>query len=371
MSEALFSESSGYYRKKNPIGKSCDFITAPEISQVFGEILAAYFLQISATKKSKIAFVEMGAGKGTLFYDILFSIKKLAEKNIPQAVDFLERASFHIIEIGEVLREVQQKNLTNFPVSWHKNFADFLSHILVGQKDSEGTPSCDGVTSGGFEVTSGGFEAANSHLSPRRMTGSDCEIFFLSNELFDCFPIDQFVFTESGWRERIVVGKSFSLAPFDKKIHDLIEAEVSFLAPFGGVFEISFEARNFMKELCKALKKQGGIAINIDYGYYKNEFVNTLQAVKNHKKCDVLENVGEADLTALVDFLALEKIVKNCGLNSSLVSQRNFLKTLGIEERRKVLLAKNPTKTEEINLSVDRLIASNQMGELFKCLIVF
>ncbi len=333
MSQALFDESCGYYRKKNPIGKSSDFITAPEISQVFGEILAAYFLQIAATKKSKIAFVEMGAGKGTLFCDILSSIKKLAAKNIPQAVDFLEKVSFHIIEIGEVLRDIQQKNLTNFSVSWHKNFADFLSHILVAQKD--------------------------------------CEIFFLSNELFDCFPIDQFVFTESGWRERIVAGKNFTLAPFDKKIHDFIEAEVSFLAPFGGVFEISFGARDFMKELCKALKKQGGIAINIDYGYYKNEFANTLQAIKNHKKCDVLENVGEADLTALVDFLALEKIVKNCGLNSSLVSQRNFLKTLGIEERRKILLAKNPEKTDEINLSVDRLIDSNQMGELFKCLIVW
>ena len=129
MSEALFHPASGYYRTKNPIGKNSDFITAPEISQVFGELLAAYFLQIAATKKSKIAFVEMGAGKGTLFFDILNSIKKLAAKNIPEAVDFLERATFLIIEIGEVLREVQQRNLAEFPVSWHQDFESFLAQI--------------------------------------------------------------------------------------------------------------------------------------------------------------------------------------------------------------------------------------------------
>ncbi len=329
MSEALFNPASGYYRTKNPIGKNSDFITAPEISQVFGELLAAYFLQIASTKKSLIAFVEMGAGKGTLFFDILSSIKKLAAKNIPQAVDFLERATFHIIEIGEVLRDVQQKNLADFSVSWHENFENFV------QKNR------------------------------------DREIFFLSNELFDCFPIDQFVLTEIGWRERIVSDKKFTLAPFEKKTHEFVEKEIASLAPIGAVFEYSLEARNFMTQLCGALKKQGGIAINIDYGYIKNEFANTLQALKNHQKCDVLENVGEADLTALVDFLALEKIVKNCGLNSSLISQAQFLTGLGIEERRKNLLTKNPSKTSEINSAIDRLIASDQMGDLFKCLIIW
>ncbi len=327
--DAMFNEKTGYYRKKNPIGKSSDFITSPEISQVFGEIIAAYFLQIASTKKSKIAFVEMGAGKGTLFFDILSAIHKLAQKNIPQAIDFIGSATFHIIEIGEVLCEIQKEKLKNFPVSWHKNFEEFL------QKNS------------------------------------DCEIFFLSNELFDCFPIDQFVLSEIGWRERIILNQQFALAPFNKESHNFIEEEISALVPIGGVFEISLEARNFMQQLCQALQKQGGIAINIDYGYCKNEFVNTLQAIKNHKKCSVLENIGEADITALVDFLALEKIVKNHQLNSSLVSQANFLTALGIEERRKVLLAKNPTKMSEINLSVDRLIDSNQMGELFKCHIIW
>lgn len=329
MSQALFDPATGYYRTKNPIGKNSDFITAPEISQVFGEILAAYFLQIASAKKSPIAFVEMGAGQGTLYFDILNSIKKLAAKNIAPAVEFLERATFHIIEIGEVLRRTQQKNLAEFPVKWHENFADFL--------------------------------AQNSHR----------EIFFLSNELFDCFPIDQFVFTEIGWRERIVSGSTFTLAPFTKETHNFVENEIGILAPIGAVFEYSLAARNFMSELCRALKKQGGIAINIDYGYVRNEFANTLQAVKNHQKCSVLENVGEADITAWVDFSALEKIAKNHGLNSSLITQAELLTGLGIEERRKNLLLKNQQKSREINSAIDRLIDSDQMGNLFKCLIIW
>lgn len=332
MSEALFHPTSGYYRTKNPIGKNSDFITAPEISQVFGELLAAYFLQIASSKKSKIAFVEMGAGKGTLFRDILISIKKLAARNIPEAVDFLERTTFHIIEIGEVLREVQQNNLAEFPVMWHENFKNFLA-----QNQSR-------------------------------------ELFFLSNELFDCFPIDQFVLTEIGWRERVVIFESsprFALAPFNKKIHDFVEKEIVALAPIGAVFEHSLEARNFMAQLCGVLKKHGGIAINIDYGYIKNEFANTLQALKNHQKCNPLENAGEADITALVDFAALEKIAKDHELNSSLITQAQFLQGLGIEERRKNLLEKNPEKTAKINSSIDRLIASDQMGNLFKCLIIW
>jgi len=131
------------------------------------------------------------------------------------------------------------------------------------------------------------------------------------------------------------------------------------------------EARNFMAQLCGALKKQGGIAINIDYGYIKNEFANTLQALKNHKRCDVLENIGESDITALVDFLALENIAKNQGFNSSLISQAQFLTGLGIEERRKMLLLKNPEKSSEINSAIDRLIGADQMGDLFKCLIIW
>ncbi|NBV06227.1 MAG: hypothetical protein EBS06_03200 [Proteobacteria bacterium] len=329
INQALFDPASGYYRTKNPIGKNSDFITAPEISQVFGEILAAYFVQISTAKKSKIAFVEMGAGKGTLFCDILNSIRKLAEKNIAQAFDFLERTTFNIIEINPVLQKIQQESLRQFHLNWHENFSEFL---------------------------------AQNH---------DKEIFFLSNELFDCYPIDQFVLTEIGWCERMVKDKKFILADFDKKIHEFVAEEIKVLAPIGAVFEYNKAAREFITQLCQALKTQGGIAINIDYGYSENKFLNTLQAIKNHQKVDVLQNPAEADITALVDFLSLQKIVEKSGLNSSLISQKEFLISLGVEERRRILIEKNPMQKSEINSAIDRLIDSNQMGELFKCLIIW
>ncbi len=331
MDEALFNKDRGYYRKKNPLGKDADFITAPEISQVFGEILAAYIVQLSCTLKSKIALVEMGAGKGTLFLDILNSIKKLADKKNPEALLFLSRTTFHIVEINEVLKKIQQENLAEFQINWHENF--------------------DQIT----------FEG---------------EIFFISNELFDCFPIDQFVKTDIGWCERLVDSGQFVTAKFNLETHNFIENLIGFenskQAPCKAVFEYSKGARNFMKKLCNALKTHGGIAINFDYGYIKNDFANTLQAIKNHQKINVLENVGQVDITALVDFSALEKIVKNFRLNSSLISQREFLISLGIEERRKVLLlGKNDEEKAAINSAIDRLINPDKMGELFKCLIVW
>lgn len=318
-SDALFNAASGYYRTRNPLD---DFVTAPEISQVFGELIAVYFLQISSAKKNKISFVEMGAGKGTLLRDILVSVKKLAKKKNALAVEFLQSAAFHIIEINEVLKRIQQENLKNFSVEWHENFEAFL----------------------------------------RQPTTDNRQLFFLSNELFDCFPIDQFVKTDIGWCERLIDSGKFVTKNFDPETHQFVQNLVQVDAPFGAVFEHSSAAKNFMSQLCEALKMRGGIAINFDYGYVKTEFANTLQAIKNHQKVSIFEK--NSDITAHVDFSALEKIAKNFGLNSSLVTQREFLISLGIEERRKIL----PTSE---NSAIDRLIAPDQMGELFKAHIVW
>ncbi len=319
MQEAMFNEASGYYRTKNPIGKDADFITAPEISQVFGELIAAYFLQIASTQKGKISLVEMGAGRGVLFRDILQVITKLAKKDNGPAVDFLGRANFHIVEINEILRKIQREKLSEFGVKWHEKFEDFLSEAD--------------------------------------------QIFFISNELFDCFPVDQFVNTDIGWCERGFDRGGFVAKNFDLKIHQFVQGLVDSPAPFGAVFEHSESAQKFMKQLCEALKTNGGIAISFDYGYMKTEFANTLQAVKNHRKTSPAENVGECDLSAHVDFGALDKIVKNSGLNSSLITQREFLISLGIEERRRGL----PNQDS----AIDRLTAPDQMGDLFKCHIIW
>jgi len=328
MNQALFDKDCGYYKTKNPIGKNSDFITAPEISQVFGELIAAYLLQIFGTKKGQVSLVEMGAGKGTLFGDIVNSIKKLSAKKLPLAVDFFERVNFSIIEINPVLKQIQQENLASFKVKWYENFSQFSSQ-------------------------------------------NNDEIFFISNELFDCFAIDQFVLTESGWRERTVVDNKFTLAEFNKEIHQFVEKRIGVLAPIGAVFEYSKTAEEFMNQLCSALQNKGGMAINIDYGYIKNDFYNSLQALKNHQKVDILKEAPNCDITAHVNFFALDEIAKKHQLNSSLISQRQFLQGLGIEERRKKLIEKNPQNTLEINSAIDRLIDSAQMGELFKTHIIW
>ncbi len=340
MERALFNEDIGYYRTKNPIGKNSDFITAPEISQVFGELLAAYILSIFQIEKTKIAFVEMGAGRGTLMLDLLTTISKLASKGIVAANDFLKLATLNIIEISETLTKIQQQNLKNFPVKWYSNFDDFLLAIDSGKNNEK--------------------------------------IFFISNELFDCFPIDQFVKTTTGWQERIVRNEVFCLANFDHQINLKVKNILSDdgivdldKIPVGAFFEYSEKARNFMNHLCQAIKKSGGIAINFDYGYFKNEFANTLQAVKNHQKVNLLKYLPNCDITSHVDFNSLDKIAQKFNLNSSLVSQRNFFLSLGIEERRKILSAQNPKDSQLLESSIDRIVNDDKMGNLFKCHLVW
>jgi SAM-dependent MidA family methyltransferase len=332
MYKALFDKDHGYYRTKNPIGKNSDFITAPEISQIFGEITAAYILQIFATKRNHASLVEMGAGKGTWFYDILNTIQKLADKKNKEALDFIELVDFHIIEINPILKEIQQKKLHKFSITWHENFDEFL-------------------------VKNSG------------------EIFFISNELFDCFPIDQFIKTDIGWCERLTDLKLFFIANFNPKIHQFIEEKLGFFisqnAPINAVFEYSLAAEIFFTQLCQALKTKGGIAINFDYGYDKNDFANTLQAIKNHQKIDPLLEFGNVDISAHVNFVALDKIAQQFSLKSSLVSQAYFLSSLEIKERAEILIKQNLSQKNEINSAIDRLISPNQMGELFKCHIIW
>lgn len=328
VNKALFDEKTGYYITKNPLGDDGDFITAPEISSIFGEMLAAYLLQICGAQKDNFTLVEMGAGRGIMMYDILSCIKKLANKQNPQALNFLAKAQINIIEIGEKLKEIQQQNLKDFQITWYKNFSEFL------------------------EKTAG-------------------KIFFISNELLDCFAIDQYVFSEAGWRERIIEGQKFVLAPFDERAHNFIESELNPLSErhLGYVYEINFAARDFMKKLCGALKDRGGVAINFDYGYYETQFTNTLQALKNHKMVTIFTE--NCDITAQVDFGALDKIAKNFNLNSSFITQREFLISLGIKEREEILVEKNPQMRENISAAVARLIEERQMGELFKCHIIW
>jgi NADH dehydrogenase [ubiquinone] 1 alpha subcomplex assembly factor 7 len=369
MNEVLFNPKYGYYQTKLAIGKGGDFITAPEISQVFGEIIAAYLLNFFITRRSDvnnfrggINLVEMGAGRGTLIKDILISLKKLADGGIDDAKYFLQFCSFNIIEISSRLKKIQQENLQEIAsclavkINWYQDFKEF------------------------------------------RVANNNQEIYFIANELFDCFAINQFVMNvdkSSGqqlWHEIKVALEILDLEILDRQenfkffkdefnpvthesVKELVASEViddDIKFGQGAIFEHSFAAANFMQELASYIKSNSGLALIFDYGYIKNSLVNSLQAVKNHRKIEILEELGGCDITALVNFSMLERIAKNCGLNSSVITQREFLVSLGIEQRRQILLQnKNNAEKLEINSAINRLIDKNQMGELFKCMILW
>ena len=317
MREVLFHPELGYYNQKNPFGRDGDFVTAPEISQVFGELIGAYFASLGMNYYfgKKISLVEMGAGRGTLMEDLLRIIKKIP--------DFFNYIDIHIIEISPRLKAIQQEKLKDYKITWWNDFDSFY--------------------------------AANS-ANP---------IFFIANELFDCFAINQLVKTKDGWVEKMICVKEekleFALSSHIQNIK--IDTEI------GAVLEVSTEAEILMEKLVNAVKQSGGIGLIIDYGYSKNEFKNTLQALKNHQHIDVLTEVGNADITALVNFEILEKIAKKFDLKTSLSTQKHFLELIGIEARRATLInGKTADEKQKINLAINRLIDPEQMGELFKCL---
>lgn len=321
MREALFHPNLGYYNQKNPFGKKGDFITAPEISQVFGELIGAYFASLGMNYYfgRKINLVEMGAGNGTLMKDLLRVVRKVP--------DFFKFINIHIIEISPRLQNIQKEKLKDYKITWHNDFDSFY--------------------------------AANS-ADP---------MFFIANELFDCFPINQFIKTKNGWLEKILFVKEekleFGLS--ENALGNIRNIKIE--AEMGAVFERSIEAELLMEKLVNAVKSIGGIGLIIDYGYDKNEFRDTLQALKNHEYVDVLNEAGEADITALVNFKILEEIAKNTGLKTSLSTQKHFLELIGIEARRAALInGKTAEEKQKINSAIDRLIDPKQMGELFKCL---
>lgn len=338
----LFNKQNGYYITKNPIGnsKNGDFITAPEISGLFGEILAVYLLNLFSFQQEPVVLVEMGAGQGTLMFDVLKTIKKLAKTN-EVAKKFWQTCQVAIVEISPALTMVQQQKLAEFDISWYIDFTSFLANYQQ-------------------------------------------KIFFFSNELFDCFAINQYIKTKHGWQLKMVAfeGKlenhnfdnlQFLLADFCPKNHSfvcqMLGQEIADSAPINAIFEYAPTANIFANELATAIKTQGGVAINIDYGYTNYEFNNTLQVLKNHQKQDFLTSCKNADITALVDFVLLQKIAKQHNLQCSLVTQGEFLQQLGMITRAEILQKNHPQKAKQISIDVARLTDFSQMGSLFKVLI--
>jgi NADH dehydrogenase [ubiquinone] 1 alpha subcomplex assembly factor 7 len=314
MSICQFDSQGGSYTARASIGR--DFITAPEISQSFGELCGLFLAQCWLDQKNpaRPRLVELGPGRGTLMRDALRAISAVA----PQ---FLEGAEVALVEASPILEAAQRETLKAWEISWHGRFSEALT---------------------------------------------DRPLFLIANEFFDCLPVHQYVKTERGWCERQVTVKEDELAFGLNPVPDAAGRDG---APGGGVTEVSPAALALAGEIGRVIAAQGGTALFIDYGYDSAGYGETLKAIADGRPVEVLAKPGEADLSAHVDFPALAAAAQAGGATvHGPVSQCNFLAALGIGPRAERLMTANPGQAREIATAVDRLVNPAGMGSLFKAL---
>lgn len=324
----LADPEHGYYRTREPFGVAGDFITAPEISQLFGELIGIFMVHAWQRhgSPSDVRLVEIGPGRGTMMADMLRVINKLAPS-------MAEQMEVHLVETSERLRNIQRVTLERYStrIKWQENF--------------EKVPA-------GFTLIA-------------------------ANELFDAIPIRQFVKTPTGFRERLIgLGAEDELifaagvATLDPQILPSPEGTV----PNGTIFEIAPARQAVMLAICERLRQFGGTALIIDYGHMVSGFGDTLQAVRAHDFDPPLAHPGEADLTSHVDFEDLAKVAIGAGLHlNGGLRQGDFLSGLGLAERATAIAkGKEPSEQKLIAAAVDRLAGegAGKMGELFKVIAV-
>ncbi len=310
ITHALIHPQYGYYMNRDPLGAKGDFITAPEVSQIFGEIIGAWIADIWIQMGSPKSFnlIEVGAGRGTMMADML---------RVCRAVDgFLDAAQIRIIETSDVLQEKQRDALRGHAVTWHDNIEDM---------------------------------------------SVDKPCIILGNEFLDALPIEQLRRGSNGWEKRVVsVNDNGTLAfswgsPENGLLDYLPPKTVS-----NEIYEVAPVRNDFIKACDYMVKANGGAALFIDYGYTKSHYGDTLQAVKNHSFVNVLGDVGNCDITSHIDFEALSSC---CSSKTKTTTQRNFLMSLGIEYRANAVNAKSE--------DLERLIGKDQMGDLFKVMCLY
>ncbi|EDO36785.1 predicted protein [Nematostella vectensis] len=343
MQEVLTNPLAGYYMKKDVFGQAGDFITSPEITQVFGELIGVWFVhQWMQTGERDIQIVELGPGRGTLMADILRVVKKFKALQ--------ECLSVHLVEVSPALSDIQKTTLTG------------ISEMTNKEPSKENKPYYKQCCSkDGIPV----FWYSSIKDIPKAYS------FFLAHEFFDALPIHQFQRTDRGWREVLVdVDKErthslrFVLAPgptlasqtYVPKGTSSRQLEV---CPQGGVI---------MEEIGERIRHDGGSALIIDYGEDGNNR-HTLRSFSKHKLHDVLEAPGTADITANVDFRFLRQAAGSDVNTYGPVTQVSFLKNMGIDQRMRILLSKaSPDQAKQLYSGYKML--TEEMGEKFKVFAV-
>ncbi len=316
MEAALWDKQQGYYATRAPIGAEGDFITSPEVSQVFGELIGLWCADLwqRMGKPDPVLVCELGPGNGTLMADFL-----RAARIVPA---FRRAISLHLVERSPALRAIQEKRLAGEGAAWHEPVDQLPPGPLL----------------------------------------------LVANEFLDALPIRQFERLKDGWFERrIGLNQAGALAYVldpARAAQDLPDW------PEGSIAEICPEAREIARALGGRLKDEGGAALLIDYGYFPSAPGDSFQAVSRHRHFDPLTDPGGADLTAHVDFAALAVVATQAGARAwGPVTQGDFLKALGLAERARKLSAGKPAnEAQAIEAACRRLIEPAQMGSLFKAL---
>ena len=326
MDACVADPDAGYYATRHPIGAQGDFITAPEISQIFGELLGLWAVAVwqSMGAPKPVVVAELGPGRGTLMADA-----RRAWRSVPQ---FLEAVTVALIETSPSLRDVQQEALRGSPapVQWFDRVEDMPQGPLI----------------------------------------------VIANEFLDALPVRQLVRRGVHWHERCVAVDRHDAFIFTEgnalQAEELPEAALALDAPDGAILEIRPGAERLMSALAARASEAPLVALFIDYGHDETGFGDTLQAVRNHAYADPLAASGEADLTAHVDFAALKRSAKAHGLDVyGPMPQGAFLLKLGLEARRDRLLAgATPAQRDSILSGAARLTDPRQMGALFKALVL-
>ena len=308
----MSSAQKYYYNQRDPFGAKGDFITAPEISQMFGELIGLYLADIWSYNPQPFQLVELGAGRGTLMSDLLRAVSIVKH--------FKEQAEIMLLEQSALLKDCQKKAVPE---------AHFISDL--------------------------------NQLKPK-------PLYLIANEFFDALPIRQFEMTPKGWYERQIGldGEDFIWQIGKKADIDLPEGRI------GAIAEICPQAESMIGQIASHIHRFGGKAIIIDYGGEEDYLGDSLQAIYRHAHHPLFEKIGEADITAHLRFKKLISIAKSQGLTDiQLMTQKQFLENLGIQQRA-IQLASIADIEEQNNIAagVKRLTAPSQMGTLFKVMIL-
>ena len=304
----MVEANAHYYATRDPFGVRGDFITAPEISQMFGELIGLWLADLwdRAGRPGDALYVELGPGRGTLAADALRAMNAAGLE--PEV---------HLIETSPTLKAAQAERVP--AAVWH----DELEGL------PEGRP-----------------------------------LLVVANEFFDALPVRQFVKSSQGWHERGIAFEQGEFRPVAGA-----PVPLSLAAPEGSIVERSPATEAMAGSLARRLVAQGGAALIIDYGHERSALGDTIQAVRNHAFADPWQNAGEQDLTAHVDFETLGRAAGAAGARIfGPIAQGVWLTAMGIELRAVALSRSAPSRAAEFGAARHRLTDPDQMGRLFKAL---